>query len=73
MTEAEMDILAEAIAERLRGQAGCPLTSDERQTIKEMIRAKKKAIRVALWLAGALTLWVAKDIYLWFVSHLTFK
>ncbi len=71
MGESEIKELAKAIAEELKNHHGCQLTEDEQQAVRDLIRTKKNAVRAALWLFGAVLLWILKDVYFWIVTHLT--
>lgn len=77
MTDDEIERLAELVAERLgertRSSSDCALTSEEQIAVKELIRTKKNAVRLFLYIFGALTLWAIKDIYIYIASSISFK
>lgn len=72
MGESEIKELAKAIAEELKGHQGCQLTEDEQQAVRDLIKTKKNAVRAALWVFGAILLWILKDVYVWIATHVTF-
>ncbi|MEK6531249.1 MAG: hypothetical protein AABZ23_02005 [Deltaproteobacteria bacterium] len=72
MGENEIKELAKAIAEELKAYNGCQLSDDEQRAVRDLIKTKKNAVRAALWLFGAVVLWVLKDVYLWIITHTTF-
>lgn len=66
VSEKELDILAEKIAEKLIEKHGeCSLTSAEQDEIRSILKMKKKAVRKTLFLLGAVLLWIFRDIYEW--------
>jgi hypothetical protein len=77
MTDVEIERVAELVAEKLaedrRAASDCALTSEEQVAVKELIRTKKNAVRLFLYIFGALTLWAIKDIYIYIVSSISFK
>ncbi|MBE9532011.1 MAG: hypothetical protein IME98_04325 [Proteobacteria bacterium] len=77
MTDDEVEKIAELVAVRLEGAqrptSECALTSEEQVAVKELIRTKKNAVRLFLYIFGALTLWAIKDIYIYIVSSISFK
>ncbi|MBI5562766.1 MAG: hypothetical protein HY894_07960 [Deltaproteobacteria bacterium] len=74
MGEAEIKELAKAIAEELRGhQPTCHLAPAEQEAVRDLLKTKKKAVKAALFVFGAVVLWILKDAYLWVVSHLAFR
>lgn len=71
MGENEIKELAKAIAEELKNHQGCQLTPDEQQAVRDLIKTKKNAVRAALWVFGAILLWILKDVYIWIATHMT--
>lgn len=71
MGENEIKELAKAIAEELKAHQGCQLTEEEQQSVRDLIKTKRNAVRAALWLFGAVVLWILKDVYLWISTHMT--
>lgn len=70
-SDEELNLLAEKIAEKVNPSGQCRLTEEQQKAVVELITAKKKVVRVTLWLIGALVLWVAKDVYLYIMTHIT--
>lgn len=62
MSENEIKELAKAIAEELKAHQGCQLTEDEQQAVRDLIKTKKNAVRAALWVFGAILLWIATHV-----------
>jgi hypothetical protein len=77
MKDDEIERLAELVAQKLevdtRASSDCALTSEEQIAVKELIRTKKNAVRLFLYIFGALTIWAIKDIYIYIVSSISFK
>ena len=77
MTDDELEKLAGLVTERLnerqRSSSDCALTGEEQIAVKELLRTKKNAVRLFLYIFGALTLWAIKDIYIYIVSTISFK
>ncbi len=77
MKDDEIERLAELVADKLevsaRASSDCALTSEEQVAVKELLRTKKNAVRLFLYIFGALTLWAIKDIYIYVVSSISFK
>ncbi len=77
MMDDEIERLAELVSERLRertrASSDCALTGEEQIAVKELLRTKKNAVRVFLYIFGAVTLWAIKDIYIYIVSSISFK
>ncbi|MEK6532113.1 MAG: hypothetical protein AABZ23_06455 [Deltaproteobacteria bacterium] len=71
--EQEIKALAAAIAVEIKAHQECQLTEEEQQAVRDLIKTKRNAVRAALWLFGAVLLWVAKDIYIWIAAHTTFN
>lgn len=66
--------LAELVAEKLSGKFGvCSFSPAEQEAIKDLLKTKQNAVRTFLWICGAVTLWVLKDIYVYLASHLALK
>ena len=53
--------------------AECALTPEEQTAVKEILRTKKNAVRVFLYVLGAIALWILKDIYFYISGHLAFR
>lgn len=70
MGENEIKELAKAIAEEFKLHQGCQLTEDEQQAVRDLIKTKRNAVRAALWLFGAVLLWILKDVYIYIATHL---
>ncbi len=74
MEERELDRLAEIIVKKFTDQRRfCPLDNEEQQAVKDLIRTKRNAVRVFLWLCGAFVIWVLKDVYNYIMGHLSFR
>lgn len=81
MSESELDELAQklavALAEHMRAQqstenaGACHLSESEQQAVRGLIRTKMHAVSAALFVIGAVVLWILKDVYVWVVTHLT--
>ena len=71
LTEEELEKIAEKLAEKLTHAKSCPLSQSQQNEIITILATKKKAIRVTLWLAGAMVIWVLKDIYLYVRNSIT--
>ena len=71
LSEGELDHIAEQIAGRINATGRCNLTPEQQQAVVDLIATKKKAVKVTLWLVGALLLWVLKDVYLYIAEHIT--
>lgn len=72
------DILDERLSRKgcpscLEGERDCALSPEEQSAVKEILRTKKNAVRVFLYVLGAIALWVLKDIYFYISEHLTFR
>lgn len=73
MTEAELKQLAKLVAEEMKaadgeeshkdGHGPVKLTEIELKTLKELLRNRRRRIKVFLYIVGALSLWVLKDLY----------
>lgn len=70
MNEQEIKELAKAIAEELKAHQDCQLSPEEQVAIRSLLNTKKSAIRVFLYIVGALVLWMLKDIYLFIMKHI---
>jgi hypothetical protein len=66
-------LVAKRLAEHTRASSSCALTGEEQVAVKELIRTKKNAVRIFLYIFGALTLWAIKDIYIYVVHSISFK
>ena len=76
MTPDELEKLAVLVATKLtvvKEASDCALTSEEQTAVKELLRTKKNAVRLFLYIFGALTLWAVKDVYVYIVSSISFK
>lgn len=60
----EMEGIAEMVAQRVRAEIKpCLLSLEEHAQLREVIRAKKGAVRVTLAAAGLIAAWVLNDVY----------
>ena len=74
MSGQDLNKLAELIAEELqKRQTICHLSEEEQQAVKDMIKTKKNAVKVFLWVVAALCIWILKDVYAYIISHFSFK
>lgn len=74
MSENDIKEIARLIAEELAVyQSSCSLTQEEQAAVRDLIKTKKKAVKAALFLFGALLLWILKDVYVWIAGHLTLR
>lgn len=74
MSDADIERLAELIAEKMTANEGeCLLSEKEVFAVRDLIQTKKHAVKAFLVLIGALCLWIVKDTYGWIVGHMTFK
>lgn len=77
MTPAERKELAEAIAEAIEKKQTPPdchaFSTEERETIRDLAKAKRKAIQTTFWVVGMLFLWMVKEIWTFFFSHISFN
>ena len=73
MTDEELERLSGLVAEKVKKDSCCPLTMEETIAVKELLRTKKNAVRLFLYIFGALTLWAIKDIYIYIASSISFK
>lgn len=77
MTPEERKDLAEAIAAAIEKRQTPPdchaFSIEERETIRDLAKAKKKAIQTTFWVVGMLFLWVAKEVWEFFFSHIAFN
>lgn len=74
MSEKDLETIAELLASKLAEKQGpCDLTASEQQAVKDLIRTRRSAVKVFLWICGALVLLAIKDIYVYVLNHLTFR
>lgn len=73
MSREELEILAGLIAGKLERDSRCSLTPSEQQAVKDLLNTKKRAVKLFLYICGALALWIIKDTYIFLTGHLTFK
>jgi hypothetical protein len=74
MSEKDLETIAEFLASKLAEKQGpCSLTASEQQAVKDLIKTRKSAVRVFIWICGALVLLAIKDIYVYILNHLTFR
>jgi len=65
LSEEELEILAVKLADKIAHSKTCPLNQTQQNEIINILAMKKKTIRITLWLAGAMVIWVLKDIYIY--------
>ncbi len=70
-TDEELEILADKLAEKITKSNVCPLDQSQQNEIINILAMKKKTIRITLWLAGAMVIWVLKDIYIYIKNSIT--
>ncbi len=74
MNEDELEKLAERIALQMDDNHCCCVLNEEEQAgVKEFLRTKKSAIKALIYIFAALTVYAMKDLWTYFVSHLSFK
>ena len=74
MSEKDLEMIAEFLASKLAERQGpCNLTPSEQQAIKDLLKTRRSAVKVFIWICGALVLLAIKDIYVYIFSHLTFR
>lgn len=73
LSDEELELLADKLAKRLEPTGQCKLTEEQQRAVIDLITAKRKAVRVTLWLIGAIIVWIIKDIYVYIVNHLSFN
>lgn len=74
MSEKDLETIAEFLASKLAEKQGpCNLTASEQQAVKDLIKTRKSAVKVFIWICGALVLLAIKDIYVYILNHLTFR
>ncbi len=62
MNDSEIERLSELIAEKVAArQDGCSLTPGEQESIRELLRTKKRAVRYFFFTVGAVFLWIMKE------------
>ncbi len=62
MNESDLERLSELIAEKVAvKQGGCGLTPGEQESIRELLRTKKRAVRYFFYTVGAIFLWIMKE------------
>lgn len=70
----EIEKIAGALADKLiERQNSCRLSPEEQQAVIDIIKTKKSAVKIFLWIWGALVLWILKDAYVYVISHLTIR
>ena len=66
LTEEEVETLAIKLGNKIvHCTPACLLTQEQQNEIISILASKKRAVRVTLWLAGAMILWILKDVYLY--------
>ena len=70
MSEDELKRIAKAVTEALE-QSSCSLTPEEQTSVKELLKTKKQAAKMFLYIFGAVLLWILKDAYYWIADHIT--
>lgn len=71
LTEEELVVLADLIVEKMKGSPHfCTLTKEQQDAVVDIINTKKKAVKVTLWLFGALIIWILKDVYFYVKEHI---
>ena len=74
MSEKDLEMIAEFLAGKLAEKQGpCNLTPSEQQAVKDLLKTKRSAVRVFIWICGALVLLAIKDIYVYVLNHLAFR
>lgn len=74
MSEKDLETIAEFLAGKLaERQNPCNLTASEQQAVKDLLKTRKSAVRVFIWICGALMVLAIKDIYLYILNHLTLR
>ena len=71
MSDEEIDQLAEILNKKLAISNECKLTPEQQEAVIDLLAKKKQAVRLTLWLMGAVVLWVLKDVYLYIIGHIT--
>ena len=70
-TEEELNILADKLAEKITHSNTCPLDAKQQDEIKNILIAKKKTIKVILWIIGILVVLALQDIYIYVRNGIT--
>ena len=75
MNHEEKEELARLVADRVaEREQGCAIfTEEEVFSVRELLKTKKNAIKIFLFIFGAVALYAIRDIYVFIVSHFSFK
>ncbi len=71
----EIEELAGLLAEKMeeRHEGCCSLNNEELEAVRELLKTRRYAVKVFLFIFGAMALYAIKDIYLYTVGHMSFK
>ncbi len=75
MSSDQMEELAFRVAEKVHDHERpcCGLSDEECGSVKELLKTKRNAIKVFIYIFGAIALYVLKDLYLFVAGNLTIK
>ncbi len=74
MNENELERLAELVAEKVvEKRDDCTLTPEEQESIRELLRTKKRAVRYFFYTVGAVFLWIMKEAILEVWKHISIR
>ncbi len=75
MEEWQIEELAERVALKVNAHERpcCALSEEECGSVRELLKTKRNAVKVFIYIFGAIALYALKDIYLFVAGHLSFR
>lgn len=70
MTKEEVREVIEQVIEDKLSQKCTAFSTEEIESLKGFLNTKKSAAKVFIFMIGLIGAWIAKDIYMWIISHL---
>ncbi len=74
MNDSELERMADLVAEKVvLKQGGCTLSAGEQESIRELLRTKKRAVRYFFYTVAAVFLWIMKEAVIEIWRHISIR